>query len=469
MKNPADTGSYRAIAGSSLILKLFEKVLLLVWGSLLGTDSLQFGFKPETSTTQCTWLVQEVIGHYLRHGSHPILTVLDCSKAFDTCRFSTLFSKLLDTGMPAVVVRAFMYMYQQQYAWVKWGKSVSSIFQISNGTRQGSMASPALWSVYLDLLIQELRQMGVGCHVGGLYMGAVVYADDILLMAPTRGAMQMMLDKCELYAAEHNIMFSTDPDPKKSKTKCIHVCGSKKNLAKPAHLTLCGRELPWVATATHLGHELHETGTMEYDAAMKRAIFINQSVEIRETFHFASPNEILAAFKVYCSSFYGCMLWDLGGERAGQVFNAWTTAIKLAWHVPRGTRTYLVQKVLAPGMSSARVDILARYGGFFRGLRTSPSHEVRVMANLAARDIRSTTGKNLRVLEVASGLDPWVYGSARLKEELMEKELVEVPPTDQWRSRYLTSLLEKRQILHYMGDKEEGKAVAELIDSLCVN
>ena len=82
-------------------------------------------------------------------------------------------------------------------------------------------------------------------------MGVVVYADDILLMAPTRGAMQMMLDKCQSYAAEHNIMFSTDPNPSKSKTKCIFVCGSRRNLAKPAPLTLCGRELPWVATATH--------------------------------------------------------------------------------------------------------------------------------------------------------------------------------------------------------------------------
>ena len=143
-KDPADTASYRAIAGSSLILKLFEKVLLLIWGPFLGTDTLQFGFKAETSTTQCSWLVQEVVGHYLNNGSHPIITVLDCSKAFDTCRFSTLFSKVLETGMPAIIVRAFMFMYQQQYAWVKWGQSVSARFSISNGTRQGSMASPAL-------------------------------------------------------------------------------------------------------------------------------------------------------------------------------------------------------------------------------------------------------------------------------------------------------------------------------------
>ena len=62
------------------------------------------------------------------------------------------------------------------------------------------MASPALWSLYLDNLSKELRQLGVGCHVGGLYVGVVVYADDVLLMASTRGAMQAMLRKCEQHA-----------------------------------------------------------------------------------------------------------------------------------------------------------------------------------------------------------------------------------------------------------------------------
>ena len=469
LKDPADTGSYRAIAGSSLILKLFEKVMLLVWGHLLGTDSLQFGFKADTSTTQCSWLVQEVMGHYLRNGTNPIMTVLDCSKAFDTCRFSTMFTKLLDTGMPPIVVRTLMYMYQQQYAWVKWGQSVSSRFGISNGTRQGSMASPALWSVYLDLLIKELRELGVGCHVGGLFMGVVVYADDVLLMAPTRGAMQMMLDKCQAYAAEHNIMFSTDPNPSKSKTKCIFVCGNKRNLVKPAPLSLCGRELPWVSTATHLGHELHESGSMEHDAHVKRAIFIDKSVELRESLSFASPVEILSAMKVYCCSFYGCMLWDLGGDGASQVFNSWTTGVKLAWNVPRGTRSYLVQQVLDAGITSAKVDILARYGGFFQGLRKSPSYEVTVMAGLAGRDVRTTTGGNLRLLRELSGLDPWVFGSSRLKEELVKSETREVPALDQWRVPYLSSLLERRQVLHYQGDIDREKELSDLVDSLCVN
>ena len=102
-----------------------------------------------------------------------------------------------------------------------------------------------------------------------------------------------MLNICESYADRHNIMFSTDPVPSKSKTKCTFVSGQARNLSKPDPLTLCGRDLPWVTTATHLGHELHESGTMEHDSLVKRAVFIRNSTEVREVFGFANPVEVL--------------------------------------------------------------------------------------------------------------------------------------------------------------------------------
>ena len=61
LKDPSKTDSYRAIAGSSLLLKLFDNVILLLWGDLLGTDTLQFGFKAGTCTTKCTWMVTEQV------------------------------------------------------------------------------------------------------------------------------------------------------------------------------------------------------------------------------------------------------------------------------------------------------------------------------------------------------------------------------------------------------------------------
>ena len=69
LKNPGSSDSYRAIAGASQLLKLFEYVILLVWGHMLGSDSLQFGYKRSTSTTQCSWLVSEVARYYMNRGT----------------------------------------------------------------------------------------------------------------------------------------------------------------------------------------------------------------------------------------------------------------------------------------------------------------------------------------------------------------------------------------------------------------
>ena len=64
---------------------------------------------------------------------------------------------------------------------------------------------------------------------------------------------------------------------------------------------------------------------------------------------------------------------------------------------------------------------------------------------------------NLRYLEEFAELDPWVFGSKRLKEELSKNETVTVPAVDQWRVSYLRDLLEQRQRLHHMGDNQGGE------------
>ena len=470
LKDPADTNSYRAIAGSSLILKIFEKTILELWGGLLSSDSLQFGYKAASSTTQASWLVHEVLGHYMREGAHPICALLDCSKAFDLAKWDKMFTLILERQVPPIVARAMIYSYQEQYAWCRWGAARSEMFPIVNGTRQGSMASPFLWAVYCDPLLARLRAVGVGCHMAGMWMGGQLYCDDLVLLAPCRRAMVIMLNEAELWAQEFNVTFSTDPDPKKSKSKLIFMCGSDKRLAKPAAISLCGRALPWVASATHLGHEIHESGNMTFDGQVKRAQYIGKSVEVRESFGFASPPEVLTALNIYCTSYYGCLAgWDLGSAAASAFFSAQTVGVKLAWGVPRATHTYFVQQCLAPGATSARAEVLARFTGFYNGLRNSPSPEVRTVALLAGRDLRTTTGSNIRLVEEASGLSVWSSTTAQVRSAVRQRELVPVPPADLWRLPYLRRLLEQRLQHHYRGEKEEETRIQSLIDSLCDN
>ena len=463
LKDPGLTDSYRAIAGSSLLLKLFDNVVLLLWGDRLGTDSLQFGFKSGTSTTECTWLVMEVASYFLRHGTPCIVTLLDCSKAFDMCQFSLLFEKLHKKNLPAIVIRALIFVYEEQTAWVRWGKARSDQFGIVNGTRQGSVLSPGFFGVYVDDLLKELRRSGVGCYIGGRFYGAAGYADDIILLAPCRSAMEQMIKICEEFGVKNNLRFSTDPCPAKSKTKCLYMCGPKvKTPVYPASLQLYGRDLPWVTHATHLGHELHQDCSMDMDTKMKRASFIKNSTDIRDMFSFALPNQVLNAIQVYSAHFYGSMTWDLYGIMANQVYRSWNTCVKLVWSLPRSTHNYFVEHLLAQDFRSARQQIFSQYIGFLKRLRRSVSSEVRILSNIVAKDIRTVTGKNCFNLCQEFSLDPWEVSASSFSSSY---KYYPMPDQDKWRLSFLMDLLKNKYEMQACDENID--IVIGLIESLC--
>ena len=464
LKDPADTKSYRAIAGSSTLLMLFDKLVLGLWGEQLASGSLQMGYKRGSSTAQCSYMVMETITHFLDHGSHPILVALDMTMAFDLCKFSTLFQKI-EPKLPAVVTRLLIHAYEEQYAWVRWGSSKSTEFRIVNGTRQGSVLSPALFTVYVQELLDRLQALGAGCHIGATYLGAVAWADDFLLTAPCRGAMQQMLDVASAYAAEVGLKFSTDPDPVKSKSKAVFMVGRQRNLAKPAPLLLSGKALPYVPHATHLGHEFHESGTMEMDTRMRRGSYIGRSLEVQDAFTFAAPAETLGAVKLYCCDLYGGMLARLGGQPATQLMNCWGVTVKDVWRVPRAThRVYA--RWLSSGFSSIREDLLSRWVKFYQSLVTGPSPEVATLARVAAADMRTTTAQNNRLIHDLTGLDARVATAAQVREELRRREPV-LTEEESRTAGLICQALQVRQAMY-----QEGLCTNDItiqIDRMCVS
>ena len=56
-------------------------------------------------------------------------------------------------------------------------------------------------------------------------------------------------------------------------------------------------------------------------------------------------------------------------------------------------------------------------------------------------------------------MDPWVFGSGRMKQELVKAETVDVPEQDLWRVDYLARRLEERQVLHYGVTGKEKKGL----------
>ena len=107
-----------------------------------------------------------------------------------------------------------MKIYDEQKMCIRCNITVTDYFTISNGVKQGAV----LFSLYLDQLISQLRHLGMGCHMNGLFTGVFIYADDIPPLAPSRTILVRMLGKCESFVLTHDTLFNA------SKTTLFKRC-----------------------------------------------------------------------------------------------------------------------------------------------------------------------------------------------------------------------------------------------------
>ena len=201
------SNNYRSIAISSLILKVFDWVIIILFSDKLAFDDLQFSYQANCSRNMCTWMVVETIDYFSRNGSEVFTSVMDMRKAFDNVKRIMLFTKLLKKGVPEI--RLLMAMYENQIVNVKWNGLFSYTFAMKNGVKQGAVLSALLFCVYVDALFKILRKKRTGCWINNNYIGILGYADDIFLLSPTRDGLQEMVKTCDDYATHHNLTFST--------------------------------------------------------------------------------------------------------------------------------------------------------------------------------------------------------------------------------------------------------------------
>jgi hypothetical protein len=106
-----------------------------------------------------------------------------------------------------------------------------------------------IFTVYIDDLLTELEKLGIGCYWNKHFVGAVCYADDIALLAPSP-ALRLMLDTCTSFASSHSLLFNA------SKTQLVHFSHTGSSLCSPASFSFSGSELNLCHSAKHLGHIL---------------------------------------------------------------------------------------------------------------------------------------------------------------------------------------------------------------------
>jgi len=95
-----------------------------------------------------------------------------------------------------------------------------------------------------------------------------------------------MLKIAEKFFFEHGLRFSTDPNPIKSKTKCIAWPNKERLLPEKS---MSGNPLPWVAKGAHLGvTPTNQPNILDTDMTRKNTRYVAKNIELNQEFFFAS-------------------------------------------------------------------------------------------------------------------------------------------------------------------------------------
>ena len=391
--------NYRSIAISSLILKLLDWIIILLFGSSLGLHDLQFAYQPGISGNMCTYAVLETIDYFLRHGSEVFMCTMDMTKAFDMTVHSILFSKMLKAGVSPIFLRLLIFTYSEQFANVRWNGEISSVFTMHNGVRQGAVLSALAYCFYCEDLFRLLEQRRSGCWVQGYYLGLLGYSDDNICLAPSLNALQDMLSTCEAYAAAHNLKFSTDINPAKCKTKTMAFLKTNRVLQ---NLTLCGNPLPWTDKCKHLGTIItNKIDGCEEDMKVKNAKYVGKNIELNQEFFFAHPETKLKINQIYNSSYYSSPLWDLFGKGARKIESSFNRSVKIMLGLPYDTHRCLIEPLT--DIKHVKKLLITRFLGFMENISKSKKEAIKMLMNTAKEDVRSITGKNYREIMLLVG------------------------------------------------------------------
>ena len=147
------------------------------------------------------YTVRNIVDQCVSRGSSVNLCAIDLSKAFDKVNHYALLIKLMKRHklIPVPILEIIENLFLGCCTCIKWGNSWSTVFQIESGVSQGSVLSTFLFAIYLDDLAALSKP---NCN---LYI--ILYADDILLLAPTVTALENSLHDCECEIRNLDVLF----------------------------------------------------------------------------------------------------------------------------------------------------------------------------------------------------------------------------------------------------------------------
>ncbi|KAL1454467.1 hypothetical protein WDU94_010715 [Cyamophila willieti] len=177
--------SYRPLCLLDTFGKLLEGLLIKRMMEELGDHGLsddQFGFRPGRSTVDAIQRVYSIADDERKKSRRRrglcLLVTLDVRNAFNLAPWREIIDSLERKNVPVYMVKTFMAYFHDRWIFTTNGTPIKT----SAGVPQGSVASPTLWNLLYDGVLELELPRGVSL---------VAYADDLAVVTVARTAPEL--------------------------------------------------------------------------------------------------------------------------------------------------------------------------------------------------------------------------------------------------------------------------------------
>lgn len=233
-----EPGDFRPISMTSVVTRLFHKVLAKRLSNSLYLSEEQRGFKEVDGASQNIFLLDLVLQNARLNLKETHVASIDIVKAFDSVSHNAIYSAVRALGLPLEFVSYLKHLYTGSETSFQFPGSSGISCRPSCGVRQGDPLSPLLFNMVIEFLIRKLRSF-IGVTVDGVLLSTSAFADDLLLFANSHMGLQIQLDKAVDFLETCNLRINAS----KSFSISFLVDGKNKKL-KVSELGFAIRNTP---------------------------------------------------------------------------------------------------------------------------------------------------------------------------------------------------------------------------------
>lgn len=216
-----DPSNYRPISLLNTLMKIYEGIICRRLVNFLNINGFfsptQAAYRKGRSTADHIFVLHELFLEYRYNTLGPrggrvrkslFFCFLDFKKAFDTVPRHILFTKLNNAGIRGKMLRVIMDLFSSNRANVLIDDYLSPEFFINRGVLQGSKLGPILFNVFINDLLNELDEAGLGAEIGPIRIPTLGFADDIVLISDCPKKLQALIDICQSWASRNGMAFN---------------------------------------------------------------------------------------------------------------------------------------------------------------------------------------------------------------------------------------------------------------------